>query len=212
MFVKDFENVKVAFLAGSITIKDNEIQTKPRKQPLVLPENLSPIAVIRIDNFDTKLNLTEKQKLDIKDFILKMCTQSDKISDCQIDFDAVVSEREYYKQLLDSIHQRLPSDKNLSITALVSWCSKNSWLDDLPIEYAVPMFFRLGPDERNIKNDLTGQEFMKSHKCQNHVGISLDETLPTGKYLENRTIFIFNPDSWTNEDYESIINNINARL
>jgi len=212
MFIKDFENANVAFLAGSITIKDNEIQIQPRKQPLGLPENLSPIAVVRIDNFDTGLSLTPEQELSIENFILEMCTQSDKISGCQIDFDATVSEREYYEQLLGSISQKLPTDKELSITALVSWCNQNSWLENLPIKYAVPMFFRLGPDEKNIKKDLTGQDFMKSHKCQKYVGISTDESLPIGKYLKNRTIFIFNPDSWTNEDYKSIMNKINARL
>jgi len=38
----------------------------------------------------------------------------------------------------------------LSITALASWCAGDPWITGLPIDEAVPMLFRLGPDTRNI--------------------------------------------------------------
>jgi len=40
------------------------------------------------------------------------------------------------------------------------------------------MFFRLGADEYIIRNNLTGESFMKAATCQKSIGISLDEPRP----------------------------------
>ena len=46
----------------------------------------------------------------------------------QIDFDARRSQRAFYRALLDQVRARTAPGGFLSITALVSWTGKRSWL------------------------------------------------------------------------------------
>lgn len=60
----------------------------------------------------------------------------------QIDFDAPLSARLFYRELLADLRRRLEPGVFLSMTALTSWCSApRSWLDGLPVDEIVPMDF-----------------------------------------------------------------------
>ena len=72
----------------------------------------------------------------------------------QIDFDAVTSERNFYRQLLEDLRQQLPDNVPLSITALASFCIGDPWIKDLPVDEAVPMMFRMGTDNESIRGML----------------------------------------------------------
>jgi len=210
LFIDD-KNIAVAFLAGSIIFKDLGVTMKPRLQPLIVNQKTSMIPVIRIDNLNENSQLSDDQFSKAFDFIIKTCSQN-KIAGCQLDFDAKISERNFYKKLIIKVRNEMPKSIPLSITALVSWCDINSWLDDLPIQEAVPMFFRLGIDENLIRHNLVGESFMKAKICQKAVGISVDEPLPKSGYLQNRRIYIFNPKSWTSSDFLNIMKLVEAEV
>ncbi len=62
--------------------------------------------------------------------------------------------------MLQDLRQKLPQQIPLSMTALASFCVGDRWLDDLPVDEAVPMIFRMGPDDQRIKNMLAnGYDF-----------------------------------------------------
>ena len=208
----DNKNIGVAFYAGIITFSDSEIFFKPRLQLLAIDSEIYKIAVIRIEteNKEKGSQLNNSQLSKAVDLIVRTCSQN-KISGCQIDFDAKSLEINFYKDLILKTRDNLPKSIPLSITALVSWCHLGSWLEDLPIDEAVPMFFRLGVDEYIIRNNLVGESFMKTAICQKSIGISIDEPLPQSKYLKNRRIYIFNPDSWTLEDFSNIIKEVEGK-
>src|SRR5258705_11788686 len=63
----------------------------------------------------------------------------------QMDFDEKGSERPPNRQLLHRVRERPGLSVPLSMTALASWCAGDRWLEDLPIDEAVAMLFRLGP-------------------------------------------------------------------
>ncbi len=201
------KNIGVAFFAGIITFSDSKTFFRPRLQPLIINQKIAPIAVIRIENKEKKNQLNNDQLSKAVASIVKICSQ-DKISGCQIDFDARDSEINFYKELIFKTKKLLPKSIPLTITAFVSWCHLGSWLEDLPIEEAVPMFFRLGVDENLIRNNLVGESFMKAKKCQKSIGISIDEPLPQTQYLKNRKIYIFNQNPWRSEDFSDIIKEI----
>jgi hypothetical protein len=117
------------------------------------------------------------------------------ISVVQIDFDATVSERDFYRALLHEVKPRVPS---LSITALASWCAGDRWLSDLPIDEAVPMLFRMGPDKHQFRS---GKPF-DAPICQSSAGVSTDE--PVNAPPVDR-LYIFNPDSWSRESLNSAL-------
>ena len=186
LFLKDY-NVRVAFLAGTIVFNGTETTLIPRRQPLEVSDETPLIAVIRIEvknkNGEGLGEISEQQTIQALEFIDQRCS-GDRFSGCQIDFDAKVSERDFYKKLLTQARQKIPKTISLSITSLVSWCDINSWLDDLPIEEAVPMFFRMGQDDHVVRYNLVGKSFMKAEICQKSIGVSTDEVSPPSKYLE----------------------------
>jgi hypothetical protein len=124
----------------------------------------------------------------------------------QIDFDAKTSERRFFRDLLWELHRRLPDSISLSITALASWCIYDTWISDLPIDDAVPMLFRLGPDGSEILRRLQSGEDFRIAMCQQSIGISTDEIIPLIPH--NRRVYIFNPHPWSREAFKLIMEKI----
>jgi hypothetical protein len=198
------KGVDVAYLAGSVVVRGRDMKMYKRSEPLILAQYTKVIPVVRIDNFETISALTEERVNKIEDFVLRLCGVP-LVVGCQVDFDVKVSERAAYAKMLKDIRVRLPEAVPLSITALASWCDKGSWLEELPIEYAVPMLYRLGADGQNIRSGYTGQSFLKAAKCAQSVGVSVDEPVPPKKYRRGKDVFIFNPSAWTKKDFETIL-------
>lgn len=197
----------VAYYAGSVIIKDGRMSISKRVRTLKILTDTKVIPVVRIDNFETAEYLTPWRTKDIEDFIISSCDQ-EQVVGCQIDFDAKTSERPAYVSIISSVRDRLPKNVPLSITALVSWCDKGSWMNDAKIDFAVPMFYRLGADESIIRNGYTGKTFMGSPKCAEAIGISTDEPFPKEKYIKGRDIYIFNPNPWNEQEFRNITKTI----
>jgi len=190
----DSDKVGVAFLAKTIQLRGDSITTQPRLQTLDLAEKTQRVAVVRIE-----ASRTERPQLTVSQKGLVASEISDLLSlpnlaAIQIDFDATLSEREFYRQLLFSVRQKLPPNMPLSITALASWCTGDNWLADLPIDEAVPMLFRLGAEEHQFRLLLNSGEGFKSRPCENAAGVSIDEIIQP---LSVQRLYLFSPHSWS---------------
>ena len=194
----DFINthrVGVAFLAKTLRLEGDGVVSRPRLQPLQVALNTKLIAVVRIES-DRKntptLSSTQFQKAvkEITDLSLLR-----NISMLQIDFDATVSERTFYRALLNDVRPRLPA---LSITALASWCAGDHWLSDLPIDEAVPMLFRMGVDQKHFQSTRQFEPGI----CANSAGVSTDE--PITPPVVDR-LYIFNPNPWSRDSLNSVL-------
>ena len=185
----------VAFLARTIHLRGNEAVVRPRLQPLDLPEGTKVIAVARVESDQrTKPDLSTQQTEELAATIAEMARLPN-VSSIQIDFDATRSERTFYHDLILAVRTRLPASVALSITALASWCSDDDWISDLPIDEAVPMLFRMGPDGRQIRNRLASGEEFPSRPCRTSYGISTDE--PLRNLSAAKRLYVFNPGAWT---------------
>jgi len=193
----------IVYYAGGIVIRNGRLDIQPRINNLLTTQSARLIPIIRIDNFDTSAVFTDILLQKVEDFIVTVCKHPSVVG-CQVDFDARTSEHVIYANLLDSIKKRLPENIPLSITALVSWCDEFSWLNETSIDFAVPMFYRMGPDRDQIQDDRVGLTFMKSPKCQSAVGLSIDEIVPAKKYIRGKDIYLFNDQSWTEENFISM--------
>ena len=87
------------------------------------------------------------------------------------------------------------------MTALASFCVGDRWLQDLPVDEAVPMIFRMGADDQAIKRFLSNREDFREPLCQRSYGIALDEPFET-KFDTSRRLYIFNDRSWITGDSE----------
>jgi hypothetical protein len=193
----DPEETGVAFLAKTIYLRGDKVVAKPRLQPLKIAPNTRVVTVVRIETDRRYVpTLSSEQVQQTAREILN----SSRSPVVQIDFDATVSERDFYRALLQQVRLNLPVTTALSITALASWCAGDDWLRDLPVDEAVPMLFRLGVDQRQFQRRLeTGQPF-ESRMCQNSAGVSTDEpvTPPTVDRL-----YIFSPNPWNKESFNA---------
>jgi hypothetical protein len=117
------------------------------------------------------------------------------VQELQIDFDALESERTFYRQLVVDVRRSLPAGMPLSVTALASWCLGDRWLDDLPIDDAVPMLFRMGPDRNAVAAYLNAGGDFDAPVCRHSVGVSTDE--PGIRVPPGRRLYVFHPSRWT---------------
>ena len=201
----DSRQFAVAFLAQTLVLKNDEVEYKPRRQPLKVKPDARLIAVTRIESqkvtgSPTALSATQKQKL--IDFVLKTAALRN-VTAIQIDFDAARSEREFYRQLLQELRQKLPDDMPLSMTALASFCVGDRWLDDLPVDEAVPMIFRMGADSRTIRNFLGNGNDFREPLCRRSYGLAVDEPLEIN-FDRSRRKYIFNVRPWTEQDLATL--------
>lgn len=214
LYFMNREDVIYAYLAGSVTKTDNDLIFYPRRQPLRIPNNSKTISVVRIEDKSNRKLFTDPDLEITSNFILNSCTKLKGNISCQIDFDATLSQIDFYKRLLVTIRNKLPTDIHLSITSLLSWCTTNNkpWFDGLSIDEIVPMFFRLGTDFDIYRNKITQGTLILNQACQKSIGISTDEELPGKVYLKDKIIYIFNNQYWNRSNWDIIKSNIENKL
>lgn len=197
------EEVGVAFLARTVFLRTDEVVTRPRLQGLTLPENARVIAVVRVESDrKDKPTLSTGQAERLAEAITEAAKPTN-IAAVQIDFDATRSEREFYRNVIAGVRRHLPEKIGLSITALASWCADDDWLSDLPIDEAVPMLFRMGPDREHIRARVFAHEEFSSMPCRSSYGISTDE--PIANLFRGKRLYVFNPRAWTRDSVHAVL-------
>jgi hypothetical protein len=187
----DPKEAGVAVLAETIFLNRTDVAMAPRMQPIALPPGIATIGVVRIESrTDT---LPEQAKHEIVRQILETASRS--TVGIQIDFDARVSERQFYRTLLEDLRKKMPKNKVLSITALASWCLYDDWISDLPVDESVPMLFRLGVGKLETRNYLDSGKDFRAKKTRFSIGLSLDE--PILNMPRGRRLYLFNAKPWT---------------
>jgi len=182
----------VAFLSRTIRWRDGNVESRPRLQPLRVPPETPLIGVVRLET----AHGAPPPSAGIAAEIAKTAMLPG-VRALQVDFDARLSERAWYRQMLGNLRQTLPPSTPLEITALASWCQRDDWMAGLPVADAVPMLFRMGAGE-----EYHGSDFQDS-LCRASVGVSTDELpriIPRG-----RRLFVFHPKPWTEDTYQGAL-------
>lgn len=201
----DANRFAVAFLAQTLALKNDEVILDPRHQPLDVSPETKLMAVTRIESQKTTGHhaaLSDGQRQKAVEHILRTMRLRN-VSAIQIDFDATSSERDFYRALLHDVRAKLPDNMALSMTALASFCIGDRWLSDLPVDEAVPMIFRMGADDRSIKNLLSSGEDFGEPLCQKSYGIAVDEPLDI-KFKPGRRVYVFNSRPWKPSDITAL--------
>ena len=182
----------VAFLARTVLLKEGQVRIRPRFQPLHVPPGTALMAVVRIESFG---------RLPAVQSVCGVVSEPAVLAGVlalQIDYDARASERSFYRDLLQCVRGRVSMP--LVITALASWCQYDDWIAGLPVNDAIPMLFRMGPDRYR-----PGSEF-RIGLCKSSFGISTDE--PIAKLPRGKRIYIFHPGPWTQIDYRNALEGV----
>lgn len=184
----------VAFLAQTITLATDRFAVMPRRQPLRVDRQTALVAVTRVEVGRSTALASSAIDVDAVAAIVARTATLPQVVVVQLDFDAAVSERPFYRRLLESVRARLDPAIALSITALASWCVGDDWLHGLPIDEAVPMLFRMGPENQPLRKLALARSNARS-ECRGAVGWSIDE--PLGVEADGRRMYVFNPKPWT---------------
>jgi hypothetical protein len=195
----DSSKIGVAFLAQTIFLQGDEVLLKPRRQPLQVNEKTYLIAVTRIEtNKQNRPNLSENQSAEIISLLLKTL-QLKNVKSLQIDFDAVTSERNFYRKLIFDLRPQIDKEIPLTITALGSWCMADNWLDNLPIDEAIPMLFDMGTEDKSVRAFLDSKKDWNEPLCRTSYGLSINQPLDYD-FLPKRRFYYFSSSSWKLED------------
>ena len=191
----DPQKIGVAFLAKTIYLRGDRAVSRPRLQPLTLSAGTSVIAVARIESDHSNRPALSPEQ--IKEAVAEISELGSlpNVAMVQVDFDATTSERAFYRELLIQLRAKLPPSTALSMTALASWCKGDNWLEDLPVDEAVPMLFRMGVERKQFVSQLAAGERFSSTPCRASAGVSTDE--PLGQLPSVQRLYVFNPGVWS---------------
>jgi hypothetical protein len=115
----------------------------------------------------------------------------------QIDFEVRQSQRPILVDLIRDVRASLPQDVELSMTALASWCQED-WLHGLPVDEIVPMLFRMGRSDPDIRRQL--ERDWREPACRKALAVSTDT--PIAHAPPGRRVYLFNPRGWTRTDLQ----------
>jgi Protein of unknown function (DUF3142) len=183
----------IAYLDQTVMLGVGDV-SKTRRQPLSYPSTVVRIAVVRIEALPGA-NLDEAQERQTVDLLLRSAIKPG-IAALQIDFDATRSQRAFYGGVLRDLRRQMPTNLPLSITALASWCSYDDWIAGLPVDEAVPMFFRMEPDRRRARPD-SAQFRVREPLCMGSIGISTRDEWP-GE-MDGKRVYVFADRGWRDD-------------
>ena len=197
----DTRDTAVAFLATTITLRRDDIFVEPRHNSLKVPERTRLVAVAHVESDRSEPPALDAVQLDRFIEVLAAIAAGIPHEVLQVDFEALSSQRAFLVAALDGLRRRLP-DAAISVTALSSWCLNERWTGRLATDEVVPMFFRLGPDGRRIRERFAHGGDFPSASCRASLGVATDElpsVLPAG-----RRIYAFSPRRWTAKTYHAV--------
>jgi hypothetical protein len=199
----DPRRVAVASLAGTVRLPADRVEVRARAHPLVVPTGTALLPVVRIETDPRREPaLSGEQRAAAVQAIVALAGGPSARS-LQLDFDARRRERAFYRALLIDLRARLSPGAMLSITALASWCFGDRWLDALPIDFAVPMLFRMGRDGEAVRRTLADGGDFRAAICRRGVGVSLDEPVPA--LPSGRPVYLFAPRAWSPDRYREAL-------
>src|ERR1700761_8760142 len=184
----DPQRAGVAFLAREVLLSD-QLRVRPRHQPLHVTPGTWLMAVVRVE---TSANFT--RNADVARGTAQAIAEAAQLPDVravQIDFDATATQRDFYAAILRDLREILPAGFPVSITALVSWCGPHSWLHGLPVDEAVPMFFRMGGPAATRAAAPRDQTAIAEPLCSGAAGLATDEAWPVVR--PNQRVYMFRP-------------------
>lgn len=185
----------VAFLAGEIRV-GTDVTVRTRMQPIALQPRAWVMAVVRVEPTPQFADSAAMRQATAR-AIMGLAAQQG-VRGVQVDFDATATQRDFYAAVLREVRKELPRQMPLSMTALASWCGARSWISSLPVDEAVPMFFRMGGPSGTRARRARSEDWVRAGVCRGSVGVSTDEAWPA--IGAKQRVYVFRDGPWTKEE------------
>lgn len=196
----------VAYFAAEFIAAGSRFDAAGRRAALRVRPDTPLLAVLHIEAFDVRhppiLDAAAVERW--ADGLYRAIRRLG-VSAAQIDFEARAGQQAFYAEVLRALRTRLPQEFRLSATALASWCGDPDWLDALPLDEVVPMYFRMGVAERDLwRRRMLDPDRLPAVACRRAAGIATDEwrsfvhDLPDPALADfhGRRLYLFSPSAW----------------
>ena len=193
---------EIAWHAAYMVLHDGHLETRRRRSPLLIGHGNVTTAVVHIQ-------VAHGSHLVWSPGLCRQTVNAALAyglarhpSRLQIDFEVGASERRALLDVLRDLAARKPNDVSLSMTAIVSWCESEHWLEEAQVDEIVPMLFRMGRGGEAIRRRLeSGRDFVDP-RCRIALAISTDS--PIARAPTGRRVYVFDPRSWTPAAYVAV--------
>ncbi len=185
--------------------RTDDLFGKGRRHPEPAPPTARHIARnVYVTRIETNKDGTKRPTFDAEMVqktatLIKNTLDLPDVKSVQIDFDAVASERAFYRSMMIDLRKQTPEGVTLTMTSLASWCTGDAWFNDFPVDEAVPMAFQMGADEEKIKTYLRNGNDWNEPLCRGSYGISIDDPLKV-ELKPNRRTYYFSNNAWRASD------------
>lgn len=201
----------VAYLACHIFIDGEKVKWETRNQPLKIPPNTAVVPTVRIDIVRREKPTLSKEQIEKISWHILKAASAQNAAAIQIDFDALTTERGFYRELLQHLRKTLPSTIPISITALASWCLFDNWIKDLPVDESIPMMFSLGRDRQKVLLYLQKHHDFLDERANRSLGLSLEDTgvnelmIPIAQKRKiPLRVYVFTRTAWTEKKIRAV--------
>lgn len=166
----------VAVVVQHVLLRGNEILVRPRPQAPHLADGTRVTPVVHVEVSAVQAPVLGQRQREVIVRAVRRAADHSSSGWVQLDLEARPSQRAFYVSTLRELRAVLPAQVKLSVTALGWWCRSPDWLDELPVDEVVPMFFRMGRDSAELKR-LLAEEPMRLHRLcrQGAAGFSMQE-------------------------------------
>jgi len=231
--VADEAKIGLAPLIATLRVHGTRLERRPRLQPLAADPHTPWLAVVRIETRGR--GIADEPALDgaLRESLVGAIRDEWRAAQqpteaappplgLQIDFDAALSERWFYRNLLEDLRSMLPEERALTMTALASWIVYEDWTRDLPVDEVCPMYFRMGRDAERVQRRLASARGLAAvigkpdgSTPEFAAGFASDELewlagSPAARILDDRRIYIFSPRPWTPESGRAVLGKLDA--
>ena len=190
----------VAFVASSIMLQGDEALVRPRTARLLMEPATARVPVLHVDMSGREPPaLNEAQLQAIVRELLRIAPGANR-QVVQLDFEVRRSQRPFLARTVAAIRRSLAPEMALSVTALASWCLDDAWLAEGMADEVVPMAFRMGQQQQELRQRLRWQGFTQPY-CRQAAGYATDE--PRLRRLAPRSYY-FSPRSWTAAQWQAL--------
>jgi hypothetical protein len=195
------DDASVAYLKATLVLDGDGVAVYPRRGVLAMPEGARRVLVIRLELSTNPSPTLDEAQLSRTINAIDALAPPGSTPRLQLDFDAGRSVRPFYRRLLQRLRASRPPGSELSVTALGSWCVGDRWLGTTPVDYAVPMLFRMGDDGDSIRVSADGLP-LPEPMCRGRVGLATDEVWAVPS--DTNEVWLFHPRPWTEESWKEV--------
>lgn len=199
--VPAFSRAAVAVVDRHVWLVGDKVLVRPGARPRALARDggmapaVIPVVHVEIDPLRPPTGLRQAEPVILD--AMRAAARATTSGWVQLDLEARPSQRIDYRALVQHIRSALPREVKLSVTALAWWCRSGAWLDGLPADEVVPMFFRMGRDNAPLRALVAQQPAALHPLCRaGSAGFSRQEAFPRAVTARYRRTYWFDETGW----------------